>query len=559
MKLARSLVLLAALTALAGCEGIGDGSTVVSIEIRDPGGDTITGPFPISQCLRDQMIAIATFTDGTRADFSYRVQWTSSDPAVVQVSNDDILQSYIDDGAFTTLEGFTYRPGTLVPVAAAGASATVTASFLGMSSSKTVVIMQPTLRVAPVKDIDPMQAPATAYLGPATIQRFGFYVEQEDGHVLLPTSLNLLGSLNPVLWSFEGGEFDPADTAVAGDFDKVAVPNAASPTATITGAGVVRGVTPEDAVYTVRATTSLCENDPAFTPTATIRVAPFATDALTLQHEPDINGEGVASTGDLIAGTGEVMTVLGNLDTDGDPATAEQTQDLGDQIDVAVTHTQSCVSGTDSHCVCDANGDNCSKQLLSGNGAFVFSLISDDGETATAQACFTNIDTLHSDDCEEVPASGSEFQLFSNVLALQVVPVERSAGNATTFVRPAAAAQRAFAYPGQQFHAYGTFTALAGTPFAGGTSATATQKITRNVTWTTRQQGSTTEFPEFGFVRNTDDGYFGHIGSFTYVDDVAANTAVDVNFTLGIPFVDVTPPASPVPFTVCPSTAGTCP
>lgn len=561
MKLARSIVLLAALAAVSGCEGIGDGSTVVSIEIRDPGNNPITGTFPLSQCLRDQMVAIATFTDGTLADFSFRVTWTSSDPSVVEVSNGEILQSFVDDGAFTTAAGLTYRPGILVPRGAPGSSATITATFLGMTSSKQVSIGAPSFSIAPLGAASPLQAQPTSFMGPSTFQRLGFHIREPDGHVLLPTSGNLVGALNPVLWKFDDASnvFDPADPAVANDVDVYAVPSAAAPTATIVpGTGLLRAVAAENKEYQVQATTSLCENVPAFTPKLAVRVAPFANLPMTIEHEPDINGAGATPTGDLIAGTGEATIVRAWLDTNNDLATGEERQDLSGLVDMSIQHTLSCDPATDTNCTCDTGGGNCTKRLLGNNGSFLFTLITDDRAEATVQACYTNVDALHSNDCEE-DATSATVNLRSGTLDFHVIPVDLSGAGASVQVQPSSAAERAFTYPGQQFDAYGTFTALGGgTPFNGGTSATGTQNITRYVSWRTRKQGSTTEFPPVGFVNTQDDGFSGRVGSFSYLEDVAANTVVDVSVTPAAPFQNVAAPASPVPFTICPSTAGTC-
>lgn len=563
MKLARSIVLLSALAAVSGCNSIGDGSTVVAIEIRDPGGRALTGPFPISQCLRDQLIAVAIFTDGTIADFSYRVTWASSDETRLGVSNNDINQVVVRSGAFDTVEGAPYRPGTLVPPATATpGTVTVTARFLGFADSQEVQLGTPTFRVRALKDIDPMPEPATAYLGPATFQRFGFFIEQADGLVLLPSALNVIGSLNPVLWSFADAEnvFDPADSAVAGDFDKYAVPDIDAPTATISpGTGIVRGVTPEARTYTVKAVTSLCDSDPAFTATAPVQVAPFATTApLTIEHEADFNGPGNALTGDLIAGTSELVTVLGHLDTDAD-GVGNETIDLGTQVDLRIAHPTTCDSGT-TNCTCDSDGTGCTKRLLSNNGTLLLTLIQNDSAEASVQACFTDIDTTHADDCEEIDAgAGTALALESGVLDIHVIPVDLTGAGATLSIVPAAPApEPAFTHPGRQFDAYGTFTALAGTPFnrdgtGVGTSATGTQKLTRGVNWLTRPQGSTTGFSDIGFVRNTHDGFFAPQGSFTYFKDVDADTQVDIYIAPLAPFTAVTPPSAPVPFTICPS------
>ena len=368
-----------------------------------------------------------------------------------------------------------------------------------------------------------------------------------------------------MLWRFQhpGNTFQAADPSVAGDSNKFLVPDSTAPHASISpSSGLVRGITADATEYTVQATTSVCEDDVQFTPTTTIRVAPFATtNPLELAHEADINGPGVTANGDLIAGTTEVVKVIANLDTDGD-GLGNFTQDLGNQVDVMVTHTQPCDVATDTNCVCDDSNDpaTCTKRLLNANGTFLFSQVTDDSAEATIQACFTNVNATHLDDCEEDPADGTQFELASNPLDIHIIPVDLSGANATLFIRPSAPAQKALTYPGQQFDAYGTFTALSGTPFDrnGTPSASATQKITRDVDWNTREQGATSGFAAAGFVRDTDDSFFGRVGSFTYLGDVMADTVVDVNFATLPPLTSIAPPATPVPFKICPSTAGSC-
>ncbi len=102
-----------ALLGLAGCDSIGDGSTIVSLQIESTVGTT-ESPFMLTQCLRDQLVAVATFTDGTRANYSARVSWATSDASVVDVSNGNIKSRIIDDGVFVD-SSFGLSPGVLVP------------------------------------------------------------------------------------------------------------------------------------------------------------------------------------------------------------------------------------------------------------------------------------------------------------------------------------------------------------------------------------------------------------------------------------------------------------
>ena len=555
MNLARSIALVAILATVSGCGSIGEGSTVKSLQILASGSGSAASPFLLHQCLRDQLIAVATFTDGTTADFSYRVTWASSDSSVVQVSDNDIPTAVVSGGVFAEAAYAPYRPGTLIPRAASG-SATITATFVGISASMLVDIDTAQFKVAPLAPaVDPqVQPPALRYVGPGAAVRYVFLAVRPDRQTVTFSPLALTGSLNPILWTFVGGELDPADSAVAGDYDKYAVPNAAAPTAVISArSGGVTGMTPDAATtWQVQAATSLCPTDAAFLPTAPVRIAPFdATNPLTLGYENDFNGEGQPLTGDLVAGSTELLSVTANLDSDGD-GIGDQTQNLSDQIDLQITHTTACASGS-TNCTCDADGTNCTKRLFLSSVNEVRTLISNDSANADLIACFTDLDSVHSDDCEE-DAAGDDVALKSNTLSLQAIAVDLRGTGSSLFIRPDSASQPAFTYPGQQFNAYGTFTAMdGGTPFAGGTSATATQKVTRHVAWTTRPQGSTTEFSDIALVRNVDDGFFGGIGSVNYLKDVTVNTALDVLIAPVVPFASVPAPAAPTPFTVCPS------
>jgi hypothetical protein len=549
----RAAPLLGALALLlAGCGGIGDGNTLQSLKIQLSGDSRATSPFMLHQCLRDQLQVVGTFNDGRTADFSYRAQWSTSDPALVQVSNFDLPQVAVVNGAFSQLPGLFYPPGVIEPRAASG-TVTITASFVGLRDSVQVTIDTAQFMIAPLAPgVDPQaQPPARSYLGPATTRRFAFMARESSGRILVASPLNLFGSLNPVLWSLVGGEFQARDSSDATDFDKFAVPTAAAPTAVVhVTQGVVTGRQAEMAAYEVQATTALCPTDPVFRPTAEVQVAAFdATTPLTLAYEAGFNGAGVPPNGEMFAGTGQALVVTANLDSDGDGA-GDQTQDLTGQVDLALTHTTTCTQG-DANCTCDTGGTNCTKRLVASLGLEVFTLVTTDGATADAVACFTDLDTLHTDDCDE-DAAGEAVALKSNVLSLTSIPVDLTGTGATlSVVAPAPAP--ALSYPGPQFEAYGTFTALSGTPFAGGTSATGTQKLTRRVTWTTRAQGETTGFSDLGGVRNSGDGFYNPIGSFTYFQDVTADTVVDVSITPAAPLDKATAPA-PVGFTICPST-----
>ncbi|HUR39809.1 MAG TPA: hypothetical protein VM240_01445 [Verrucomicrobiae bacterium] len=546
-----ALVLLLAF--LGGCESIGEGSTIESLSIEAGNSRHNTTPFLLQRCLRDQLVVVATFTDGTRADFSLRARWVSSDPSVVQVSNNDIPTAAVISGAFTTIPTLPYRPGTIIPQASSG-TATITASYIGLTASKTVQIESPLLRIAPVTPgASPNGVQPTQFLAPKTTLGYAFLSERVSGEVESQSTLNLLGPLNPVLWKVRGvlpGEFDARDTTIAGDFDKYAAPTAADPSVVISSiTGLVTGMKADTATYTVEASTSLCPNEQVSAP---VSVAAFASPALTLEYEPAFNGVGVIENGETIAGTSQALVVTGNLDTDGNTATAEQSMDLSNQADLRITPTGNlCTAGT-TNCTCDADGiSNCRKRLFSSVNSQVFTLITDDGAMADVQACFTDIDASHSDDCEEIDAGpGTNVAVQSNTLAVKSIPIDLSGATGSFTVQSNVAQEPAFTYPGAQFTAYGTFTALTGFAFAGG--PTAMQNFTRIANWITRPAGVTDQFSDVAVIRNSSDGLFNPAGSMTYLKDVTTNTNIDVSFVLRAPFAEIDPPAA-VPFTVCPS------
>jgi hypothetical protein len=541
---------------LTGCESIGEGSTLRSLEILPASGSTETSPsYQIYQCLRDQLVVLGTFTDGTRADFSFRATWTSEHPSIVQVSNNDIPTTVVVDGAFVPIESSPYRPGTLVPKGAPGAETTITASFVGITASIKVSIAQPAFRIAPLKSGAGLATPQpTAFVGVNMSQPFGFFVQQ-GSRTVLSTTLNALGLLNPVVWRLKDGVFVDNDPDDPNDFDKHAVPSAGSPTMVISsGTGTVTGKAVEGTERTVEAHTSLCENDAAFVPTAPVRVAPLvASDPITLDYEPNFNGEGQTPTGDIVSGTSQVLQVRANLDTDDDGA-GDETLDLAGQVDFAITPAI-CEPGTDTNCTCDtATTPNCTKQLFSMGGAFgnqIFTLVTNDGTTATVRACFTSVDADHADDCQELDEGEAGFTTAE--LSVQAVPVDLTATGGGSFqIRPASPApEPAFTYPGRQFDAYGTFNALSGFTFAGGSSGT--QKITRGVTWSTRVHDSKETLSDIAQVRNTRDGFLNEVGKVAYFKEVTTPTTVDISIAPASPFEAIPAPTTPVLFTVCPS------
>ena len=127
-RLAASLVLLAG---IAGCEPLGDGSTVESLtlvlvpsEVEHGISVVATADEPahikMYDCFCSNLAVIARFTNGDESNFIYRAQFSSSNPAVVAVTN---YGDEYGDRCPTAQE----IPGMLTPNGVG--TATITASF----------------------------------------------------------------------------------------------------------------------------------------------------------------------------------------------------------------------------------------------------------------------------------------------------------------------------------------------------------------------------------------------------------------------------------------------
>jgi hypothetical protein len=121
---------LAGLAAGCGNTGIGSGSRLESLKIVKLTGILGTTDNRVFVCFRDALQVQGTFTEGIVGDFSTRAHWTSSNPAVVQVSNGDIHVPNDDVNVFVQ--------GTLIPNAVG--TARITASYIGLTASYDVVV-----------------------------------------------------------------------------------------------------------------------------------------------------------------------------------------------------------------------------------------------------------------------------------------------------------------------------------------------------------------------------------------------------------------------------------
>lgn len=125
---------------LSGCGGLGDGTLPVSAVIQPLGGAEGATSTKAYTCLNTGLTYIVDFSNGSRGDFTSRATYSSSNPAVAQVSNLDVPVP----GQANTF----YSRGTIVAVAAG--TATITARYLTFTNTIDVTVSEiQNVRVSP--------------------------------------------------------------------------------------------------------------------------------------------------------------------------------------------------------------------------------------------------------------------------------------------------------------------------------------------------------------------------------------------------------------------------
>jgi hypothetical protein len=404
MKSASKLAVLLVLGAgLAGCD-IGEGSTIEKLEIIPASDATQLKRFEIGdrhkvfQCLRDELLVRATFTDGTEANFAGRASWSSSDPAIVQVSDGDIpavLTTGSTDGSFFVSTGLTYGKGTVVPVGTPGQTAVITATFAGLSASIEVEIRKPSFRILPVPEEDPDAAAPPYYLAEQTRQRFSVLLDL-DGRQLrgadVTGGISNGFNINPFRWVFTGGTFVPQDPDVDDDSDLWVIDAGTDRVATMfstTTDGFIDGVTADYAPHEVAAELYLCQAsaDPALLPVADVQVATFYDDPGTPEDDRLIlsreafNGGGFAIE-DQVSGTGRRLELRGRLDANGDGSLIVDQNLLG-QAGLLVQPVDAACQDDDGLIGCSANSD-----FVFSSSVLLATSTAGEGDTARIRSCF---------------------------------------------------------------------------------------------------------------------------------------------------------------------------
>ena len=154
---------------LAGCSGLGKGDKLQSVSIVNPAtAKALVPPVLAYQCLRQQLTAYGTFTSGAVGDYTARATWSSSNPAVVRVSNGDPVRD-VDPANPANV----FQRGVITPVSVG--TAKITVEYVGITDSVDVQIKAPDRIVLSTSGIDATEAPANTSIAPGSLLQFRAY------------------------------------------------------------------------------------------------------------------------------------------------------------------------------------------------------------------------------------------------------------------------------------------------------------------------------------------------------------------------------------------------
>lgn len=264
-----SVAIGATLFGLTACNPVGEGIGPTRLVVNGPGAvlDAATGR--VYECLRAPITATLFFSDGSAADFTNRVRWSSSNTAALRVSNGDEPLPAPTVGNFA--------PGTVTPVAPG--NATVTASFSSFSDTINLTVATPTSltiqQTNPQTLIPQSLVNNTLRIGPTTVADLSV-LAVVDG---IPSTVDVAAT-----WAFD-------------------VPNTAVATIDPTS-GLIAAVAP--GTLTARARFAPCTMSAA----ATVTVAPIT--AITLR--PEFNSGAPDFTPvPLVVGNNERITAMADF------------------------------------------------------------------------------------------------------------------------------------------------------------------------------------------------------------------------------------------------------
>lgn len=540
----KKLLLPLLLLALSGCD-LGEGSKLETLEIVSASGATITPPYRVYQCFRDRLQVFGRFTNGDVGNFSAngRAIWSSSNPNIVRVLNDSEQNTRaVILGKFDNIGGSFYTAGVLVPRNAG--SATVTASFLGLSASMDVVVSAPGLTIAPV----PIgSASAGAATGVGFANQFTVRATLDKGQVIDAVSLRrqdpgTLELLNPVLWQFTDNNY--STSFVAGNssstfsldredlnlFPTTSTRTTSDPAVTGTESATLRPAFGElRAIRTNNPNPTIqvvFDTDPDLGVSCPVAPAALLTPIgalvapkLVVSHEPGYNG-------DLVVATDENLVTTAQLDTDGD-SVKDSAQDVSTQVgyEVIQSDRDGCVGTTDctlatnrsSSIFTFSGGFNPLTTVPGTNGSFCSSsTVANASGDPRFDGCDTVVDTVNVHACTPTCATATT---LSNDLPFRAIPATLTSYDAIA----GTTTQQAFTFPGRQFSVMANFTASTANNFVGGPMAQ--QNVSRYMGWIARPAGSTTEVSEFVSLF----GLYGTVGGQTYyLRNPTAPTTLDI-------------------------------
>lgn len=298
----RFVATLVLVTGVAGCDSIGDGSTLETLTLSTSPGDvfvqgvfleagTANERFHMYDCFCTNLVALGRFTNGVQANFNQRATFSSSNPAVLTVLNPGDTDTLCPAGQ--------RGAGLMIPHSVG--TATVTVSFAGLSDTLVVEVADASAGTYTVEGAPPAP-PGSTHVA------VGAEMQLRLTGMLDGTSRNL--NFNVLQWSFDNPDEDVA---------------------TIDSAAIVRGFAASGAAAKVaRASFGVC-ND--LSPTASINIGDVLPPLVLEREAPDF-----ATDGMLAVASDELLRITAPLDFDND-GIADGSQRISQQIDLRFTDT----------------------------------------------------------------------------------------------------------------------------------------------------------------------------------------------------------------------------
>lgn len=300
----RRMLCVLPLMALAACGGVGKGDKVEYLQMIDASSDPATALQPGAdvqayQCIRKQLGVLAVFGKNGSGNYTTRPAtiWTSSNPGVVRVSNDDELD--------TTQPGRYYPKGVITPVSPG--TAVITADYAGITTNVEVTVRAPDSIILSTSSFDFGQdatAAGTLSIATRSTQQYYAYARLRDQNNVVTVQ----GVTGSAVWSIP----DDPNAGVASMTTHAPGTN--------TGGGLVTGRA-QGGPVTINANFSACPGTVYENIQAKVQVSDVQS--LSLEHDP--NFLAIANPPHpLILNTGEALVVKALLNN-------SQHQDLSQQ------------------------------------------------------------------------------------------------------------------------------------------------------------------------------------------------------------------------------------